>query len=457
MDEVYDFLQHTHSVVFHLGVNMTHLDYCSASTRYTQYGTSYLTEASYITYDKNKSNVLSWGDDSVDDNEEDSVQINVSREKLYQLFKKGKDSRDKDDLFTLTAVADFIRLYVENLIENLKGEIKDRGALHYVLVVPSEWEEEIREVLIRPIFVEANLISKDDHQDRLLFCSDIESSYYRLSDPERVSFTEMTRNTILSRIVAVKENQVSIKLDLILIGNPLFDFSGSITFPKIMNSNAMFLTSDDVKNGIREFIKIKFSFDAQEDTILNIMKELGNDTFTYNMDDKDEASYLMKPFITDENISEFDKHQEELIRSIRPFDICHEISKHLPNNLKQLLPNDLAKEYSILKFTDEYTSKIKSDEGLLQWSRFMFEYNRISVSSNYIVPKSLSNKYIDNRDIINGIFRYSVNAIQGSSIYSKPRILLTDHSAISSSIFLNSKPDAIMNIGTPSLYALLFQ
>ncbi|KAI8047016.1 hypothetical protein BDF21DRAFT_425995, partial [Thamnidium elegans] len=47
-----------------------------------------------------------------------------------------------------------------------------------------------------------------------------------------------------------------------------------------LNSNEMSLTSDDVKNGIREFIKIKSSFDAQEDTILNIMKELGNDTFT---------------------------------------------------------------------------------------------------------------------------------------------------------------------------------
>ncbi|KAI8047256.1 hypothetical protein BDF21DRAFT_434784 [Thamnidium elegans] len=48
-----------------------------------------------------------------------------------------------------------------------------------------------------------------------------------------------------------------------------------------MTSNEMFLTSDHVKNGIRELIKIKFSFNAQESTILNIMKELGNRTFTY--------------------------------------------------------------------------------------------------------------------------------------------------------------------------------
>ncbi|KAI8047276.1 hypothetical protein BDF21DRAFT_210705 [Thamnidium elegans] len=280
MDEVYDLLQHTHYVIFHLGVNMTHLDYYSTSNRDFQYGTSYMIKDSYITYDKQKSNVLNWGNRIVYYNKQDIVQIDVSREKLYQIFKKKKGSRDQDDLFTLTAVSDFIRLSVEELIKYLKGEIKDNGALHYVLNVPSEWEEEIREVLIRPIFVQANLISKDDHQDRILFCSDIESAYYYLSDPKNENFTETTRNTILGRIVAVEENQVLIKLDLMLIGNPLFDFSDSVTRLKIMNSNAILLTSDDVKDGIREFIKIKFSFDAQESTILNIMKELGNRTFT---------------------------------------------------------------------------------------------------------------------------------------------------------------------------------
>ncbi|KAG2234828.1 hypothetical protein INT48_006745 [Thamnidium elegans] len=441
MEEVYDLLQHTHFATFHLGMDTTHLDYYPTSARDVYYSNSYTEEASYITYDKHKSNVLSWGNQSVDDNEEDTVQIDVSREKLYQLFRKGKDSWDQDDLFLLKAVSDFIRLSVEKIIKDSKGEIKDSGALHYVLVVPSEWEEEIREVLIRPIFVQANLISKDDHQDRLLFCTDVESTYYCLSDPKIVYFTEMMRNTILGRIVAVKENQVSIRLYLISIGNPLFDFSGSLTRLKIMNSNEMFLTSDDIKNSIAEFIKINFSFDAQEITILNIMKELGNRTFT-SMEDEDEVSYLMKPFVTDKNISELDKHQEELIRSIRPFDICHEISKHLPNNLKQLLPNDLAKEYSILKFTDKYTSEIELDEGLLQWSRFMFEYNRISISSSYIVPKSFSYKSIGGQGIVFGASQYSINAIQNSNIYGKPRI----HSAILSSIFLNSKPDAIVNI-----------
>ncbi|KAG2233240.1 hypothetical protein INT48_001689 [Thamnidium elegans] len=448
MEEVYDLLQHTHYAIFRLRMNKTNLDYYSSSKRNVSYTFPNIIYDSCITYDKHKSNVLSWGNQTVDDNKQDTVQIDVSREKLYQLFKKGKDSWDQDDLFTLTAVSNFIRLSVEEVIKDSEGEIKDSDALHYVLVVPSEWEEEIREVLFRPIFVQANLISKDDHQDRLLFCSEIESIYYSLSNPKSCYFAEITRNTILGRIVAVEEDQVSIKLDLISIGNPLFDFSGSVSFPKIMNSNAMFLASDDVKNGIREFIKIKFSFNAQESTILNIMKALDNYTFISAVSNKDEeeASHLMQPFITDKNISELDKHQEERIKSIRPFDICAEISKHLPNNLEKLLPNNLVKKYSILKFTDNYTSKIKLDEGLLQCSRLLFEYNRISFGSNYIVPKNPLYKIIMDEFIVGGAFRHSISAIQNSNIYGKPRILPTKRSAIPSSIFLNSKPDAIMNI-----------
>ncbi|KAI8047145.1 hypothetical protein BDF21DRAFT_469539 [Thamnidium elegans] len=44
-------------------------------------------EASYINYDKHKSNVSSWGNQSVDDNEEDTVQIDVSRRNTPTLKK----------------------------------------------------------------------------------------------------------------------------------------------------------------------------------------------------------------------------------------------------------------------------------------------------------------------------------------------------------------------------------
>lgn len=123
------------------------------------------------------------------------------------------------------------------------------------------------------------------------------------------------------------------------------------------------------------------------------------------------------------------------------------MSKHLPNSLRDLLTNNLVKEYSILKFTDSYSNETRFSRDLVNWSRFMFEYNRISFGSNYIIPKDLWMKEIELSGLMAGVERYTFDAIQNSDLHSKPRILPAEHSATSSSIFLDSKPDAIMNIG----------
>ncbi|GAA5811591.1 hypothetical protein MFLAVUS_005031 [Mucor flavus] len=402
--------------------------------------------SSYITYDKKKSKVLSWGE-KCDKEDEDKVQIEISGEKLHQLFKTCKDKWSEDDRFLFTAASDFIGLSVEKLmkVENKNvRQIKDTGTLHYVFVVPSEWEEEIREDLIRPIFVRANLISEGDHKDRLLFCTDIESTYYSVIRKPYNNNLKLSRNTIIGVINAVEESKVSIKLNSSLIGNPLFDFSKSLLFPKLVASNSLYLTTNDVKNGIREFIKINFSFDAQEETIKNIMEEINPDS-SYKIQRKNNVSDLNKFFIIGKGISVLDKKHETLIKSIRPIDICAEISKHLSNNLELLLPNKTVKEYSLLRLTTKI-SDYKVDKGLLDWSEYLFEYNRISFGSNYIIPIRLRNTEFDYSGVLGGAIQYLFEAIQNSDIYSKPRILPTEHSTTSSSIFLNTKPDAIFNI-----------
>lgn len=53
---------------------------------------------------------------------------------------------------------------------------------------------------------------------------------------------------------------------------------------------------------------------------------------------------------------------------------------------------------------------------------------------------------------LEGASQYALNAIQNSDMYCKPRILPTDYAASRSSIFLNSKPDSIMNIGNITTY-----
>ncbi|KAI9252561.1 hypothetical protein EDC94DRAFT_651607 [Helicostylum pulchrum] len=123
----------------------------------------------------------------------------------------------------------------------------DTGSFHCVFVVPSEWEEEIRETIIRPIFVKANLISNEDHQDVLLFCSDLEAMYYYYATSNDLRILlERGENTVICRIGNPEENKVSIKLDFSAL-HPLFDFSDSLMFIKIIRSKSFSFTIDDIK------------------------------------------------------------------------------------------------------------------------------------------------------------------------------------------------------------------
>lgn len=120
-------------------------------------------------------------------------------EKIYTLFKRPKYKWDQDDIFMFRAISEFIRLSAKEMMkhEETTEGVNNNDSLHYVFIVPSEWEEEIRESLIRPMFVQAGLIAFENHKDRLLFCSDIESIYYYLTDPTKdSSFPGTVKNTI---------------------------------------------------------------------------------------------------------------------------------------------------------------------------------------------------------------------------------------------------------------------
>ncbi|KAI9252244.1 hypothetical protein EDC94DRAFT_281682 [Helicostylum pulchrum] len=443
MDNGYDLYQHARFVVFHFVESKLYSDCYTTSMRVATENKEPKVNDSIVTCDKQTRKLVNDGNEYRSQFRE-TVEIDVSGKQLYRLFKKGKDNWNRNDLIWLRALSDFLRLCVKELIDDPKKKIKDNGSLHYAFIVPSEWEEDIREVLIRPMFVKANLVSKDDHPDRLLFCTDVESIYYYVADPNGGHRLTLKRNTILGRIVPVAFNRVLIKLDLIVAGNRLFDFFGSVMFPKIMNSNSLLFTSSDIRNGIRELIKARFSFEAPEDVVTSLMK---SEDLHFDLNKNgDEALLLMKPFIRGKNLNKISEHQKKILLSIRPFDVCAEISKQLTNSLKDLLPSALIKEYSFLRIIYDDTSQVYSSNIVLNWSRLMLEYSRISLRSNYIIPKSLRESSMNSPKLIHGAANCTFNAIQNSVVHSKPRILSKNKSAAVSSIFLESEPDAIMNI-----------
>lgn len=62
------------------------------------------------------------------------------------------------------------------------------STLHYVFIVPTYWDNEVRETLLRPIFIQARLITNDDHNmDRLQFFTRLETALEYMRQPEPIT------------------------------------------------------------------------------------------------------------------------------------------------------------------------------------------------------------------------------------------------------------------------------
>lgn len=207
-------------------------------------------------YDKQTRKVSNWGYDALEKevkNEHD-VKINNFMDELYLLFKKSKNTWNENDKLLIKAVSDFIYLAVKESMEDKDIKNKSLDSFYYGFIVPSEWQEEIREDLLRPMFIQAGLLSKEDHKDRLLFFSDLECTcyYYYIWD-----HFKRKQNTVVARLTPTGDCTVLIKLDLVKTLNTLFDFPNAKLFPKKFQSNSLYINFDDVKECIKTFLKDK--------------------------------------------------------------------------------------------------------------------------------------------------------------------------------------------------------
>ncbi|KAG2237963.1 hypothetical protein INT48_002524 [Thamnidium elegans] len=435
MEEVYDLHLYTHLAVCHKGETELNIEAASTSTRLYRQCIMSLSKETCIIYDKEKENILSWGDDQFACDNKDNIRIDRFLEKLYQLYKTDKESWSQDNLFLLKTVSNFMHLSVKELREYLDEEIKDKDLLHYIFVIPSEWEEEIREVLLRPMFVQAGLISKDDHKDRLLFCSDLESLFYLIVDTikDKISLNP-GKSTILCRNTLMEENKILIKLDLVSIVNLMFDFSGAVLYSKIVRSNSLSFTIDDVKDSIRECLEN--GLDMSYDYFLSDTSEEADRIFLF-----------MKPLFADTSEYSLDKDQEVFMKSFCLFDIFTELGKIKSNIIKDLVLSNTVKEYNMLLFCDMYSSGKYRNENLFKWLKYLLieDFCYGTTMGKNIRDKNIEETYARYSDVLMGARRYGFDAIMNSDLNCKSRIISVKKST-ASSVFPNSKFDAVMNI-----------
>lgn len=209
-----------------------------------------------IIYDERNKEIIFWSLPDMNDNEferqwdemkdnEGYVKIDNLINKLYTAFKDVKDITDMKHIMSK---------YICLLVSSIK-EDKSLGTLHYLCVVPREWDYNILEELLRPIFIQAGLISETDHNDRLLFISDTESIFYgaQTKKTHSIEFGPTYFKTgdrhILCRIDPLEDNtKVSIKFDLIEAHPSLFNIPQKLLYPRILKSSTCIMTETSIQS-----------------------------------------------------------------------------------------------------------------------------------------------------------------------------------------------------------------
>ncbi|GAA5812881.1 hypothetical protein MFLAVUS_006340 [Mucor flavus] len=420
-----------------------------------------------------KTDIKAFGAGCYEESEEseDSILIDNFYDKLHDLFKKDKTTRDEEDDFLMKALSDYLPLALKNTIEKNELEIENFDLFHYALIVPSEWEEEMREDIIRPIFVQSGLISNEDHQDRLLFFSDIESICYGLIDGNGQTYSfKRGQNTILCRLSPDEEKTV-VKFDLIETTNTLFDFPNANFFPKVMKSSSVSVTADDVKGRIKEFLRTNLFPVATDDGAVRkslkselvpvdqdqIIEDVIKEINCWGLDPLQSESEEGKFSVTCQKRWKLSEVQKKFMQSLCPSIICTVIGVNPFSNMKGIISSNSSKSYEFFFLVDELSDPdgrfIKRAELLIS----ILECYRLSlIRINKFTRTIPRNRYIDLRLILQGAITSVFEAIKHSDIYCKPRIVSSEDLNTSSSVFLSSKPDAIVNLGMRKCRALLF-
>lgn len=110
---------------------------------------------------------------------------NVFRE-LNGLFLRMQKRSYKYDIYDNILISEVIYLLREEAKYWEKELHSPSVDFRYAFTLPTYWAEEIRDKLIRPLFIQAGLINNNDHRDRLLFFTELQSIFRFFQDDSDV-------------------------------------------------------------------------------------------------------------------------------------------------------------------------------------------------------------------------------------------------------------------------------
>jgi hypothetical protein len=149
-----------------------------------------------LVYNRNNGEILNWGRNTAmrryyEKNRKDEIYLGNFQSKLHEIFLNSeKEDRSNEDRLIFELLGKFLKLIVNEAIENALKSIEQqttetnkeredfKNTAHFIFVAPTEWKYDIRDEIIRPLFIAAGLIGETDHPNRLLFFTEVDCFFY---------------------------------------------------------------------------------------------------------------------------------------------------------------------------------------------------------------------------------------------------------------------------------------
>ncbi|KAG2190669.1 hypothetical protein INT47_006656 [Mucor saturninus] len=324
---------------------------------------------------------------------------------------------------------------------------------NYLFVVPTRWNDDIQEDLLRPLYIRAGLIQNQDHPDRLLFFSqlDFDFCYLQYLEDDMPTYSMNTKigngKHYILYAFNFSDTILSVTLDLFSAHySPVLTTKGKYV-PRVLNS--VYFTvplSNDVQEGYIDSERI--------DQLSNANKR---------SEDEWEQSESVGSVDNDGSIDT----QESIDTddpSLNTYGLVNS-EEFFTSPLMSIIQNRLLREVRNLtdyKVGTEYTAIVIGNEGQYEEEKYvLFDSvsHWIKKTSENLFGTKLMTFGLDARlyykvtylETLEGGERVLNKYVQKSNSTRPPSIItenIKSHAALSASLFKHSKPNCIINIGT---------
>lgn len=183
---------------------------------------------------------------------------------LEEIFLTAQDDDSYKNDIHRKAVSQGMIYALQEEIEHWENKLNSsRSQFHYVINLPTHWECEMKEKLIRPLFIQAGFINIHDQPNRLVFFNRLDSTFRLIQSKDksfkRVKFQNGRQHLMCTLDFGAK---TYITLDLFTARYPSFTAIENNYIPQILKSVSFMIPfkPKERKERIQTYLENKPSF-----------------------------------------------------------------------------------------------------------------------------------------------------------------------------------------------------